>query len=236
MDGTDAGDTTADAGLGAPDAGPLREVACQDESISGLMLFDTPSPAALTQEEVGDEGYVYHVDATGGGRTPAQSYVYARFTDQGLEKVDIDDEAAFTSTEWDIAFRRFLIRLNSGVSGPSAVLGGRTAPGTTFEGLDSVPADITLREEQYLTDTCEFVSDGSGIGSPATVLSSFWTYAGCLEMTGNVFVIQRADGRHVKLEVLAYYTPENQQSCDETSMISRPSGAGNVRLRWAFLD
>jgi len=231
--GRDGGPSPTDAG--PPDAGPLREVACQDESIATLMLFETPSPRGVIASE-GGPVWTETIDATAGGISADESYVYLRFTERGLEKVDLSDEAAFVSLAWDIAFRRFVIRLNSGVSGPGDVVAARTAPETSFDGLDVVPEGLAFREERYFTDTCEYVSDGSGIGSPATALASYWTYPGCVSMTGNVFVLRRGDGRHVKFEVLRYYPPENQRSCDDTSMISFPSGGGNVAVQWAFLD
>ncbi|HJL18813.1 MAG TPA: HmuY family protein [Sandaracinaceae bacterium LLY-WYZ-13_1] len=235
----DAGPTPMDD-AGSPDAGPQdagapREVPCVDEQISQLMLLDTVASGAITDETEGD-AFQHHVDATAGGRAPTESFVYARFEDDGLQKVEVDDEAAFESTEWHIAFRRFVVRVNGGVSGPSRVTVARTAPGTDFEALDAVPEGLMFRQEAYFTETCEYVSDGSGIGSPATALSSFWSYAGCVSMTGNVYVLALPSGRHVKLEVLSYYNPDVQDTCDESNTISSPSGSGNVRIQWAFLD
>lgn len=233
---TDAGLPPGDSGAPPVDSGAAREVACVDESISQLMLFDDVSSGAITEESAESGTFVHHVDATAGGRAPTESYVYARFTDAGLEKVEIDDESAFESNDWHIALRRFVIRVNGGVSGPGAVTAARTAPDTAFETLDAVPDGLMYREEAYFTDTCEYVSDGSGIGSPATALASFWTYAGCVAMTGNVYVVALPSGRHVKLQVLSYYSPDVQTTCDESSTISSPSGAGNLRIQWAFLD
>lgn len=237
---------TEDSGPGddmgpTDDAGPVEmcmasAVPCEDQSFEMLDLFDTPTDAVIT-EEGATPGERTHIDTTGGGLMPSESYVYARFTEAGLEKLEISDEDAFASLDWDLAFRRFVIRLNSGVSGPSCVLAGRTGPSTTFEGLTAVPDSISYRTEEYfIGDACEYVSDGAGIGSPGTALSSFWSYAGCVQMTGNVYVVQLRSGRHVKLEVLSYYETEAQEECDATGMAPMPSGAGNLRIRWAFLD
>jgi hypothetical protein len=236
--GSDAA-TTSDAG--PPDGGGMActpvDPSCQDQSISMLDFFDTVSPAAITEEGTTAGEFLTMVDATAGGMTPSQSYVYARFTDAGLEKVEISDEDALLSTEWDIAFRRFIIRLNSGVSGPSCVHAARTAPSTTFDGLTSVPEGLTYRTEEYFTDgSCDLVPDGSGLGSPATALSSYWTYPGCVSMTHNVYVVQPASGRHVKLEVVGYYPAANQEMCDTTGSVPIPSGGGQIRIRWAFMD
>ena len=57
-------------------------------------------------------------------------------------------------------------------------------------------------------------------------------------MTHNVYIVEttRPKKRHVKLEVMSYYYPDRQQICDETGMVPMPSGAGNMKWRWAFID
>jgi hypothetical protein len=116
------------------------------------------------------------------------------------------------------------------------VTAARTAPMTKFPDLQAVPENLEHRTEEYfIGDDCEFVADGSGLIAPATALASFWSYQSCVQMTKNVYVLALPDERHVKLEVLAYYTPENQRICDETGKVPMPSGGGNMRLRWDFL-
>ena len=238
---TDAG--TSDSGrpdTGVADTGTggcaASTVLCIDQSISMLDLFGTISPSLITEETAPAGEFLTLIDATGGGFMPTQSYVYARFTETGLEKVAISDEDAFVSSDWDISFRRFIIRLNSGVSGPSCVTAARTVGATTFDGLTAVPAGLTYRTEAYFTDSCDLVPDGSGLGSPASALSSYWTYDMCVQMAHNVYVVQTAAGRHVKLEVVGFYPPAIQATCDSTGMVPMPSMGGNVRIRWAFLD
>lgn len=224
----------------ADTAGPscvAHEPLCQDEQIAELALKTNVSSGKITEEGTTEGEFLTHIDATGGGMNPTQSYVYARFTATGLQAVAISDEDAFESDAWDISFRRYFIRLNGGVAGPSCVEGARTSPATTFETLTSVPAGLTFRQEQYYTaDGCELVPDTSGLPGPQTVLSSFWSYPGCVKMTFNTYVIALADGRHVKFQVKSYYTPSVQDSCNDSGTLTTPSGAGNFRVRWAFLD
>ncbi|MBZ0119979.1 MAG: HmuY family protein [Sandaracinaceae bacterium] len=232
------GDGGSDAGITrTPICTAPAAVPCTDESVLDLALFTAASSANITNTPEG-AGFATHVDATGGGFSPTQSYVYARFTDTGLTRVDIGDEAAFDSMDWDIAFRRFVIRLNSGPSGPSCVSGARTASGTDFDTLAAVPDALEYRTEEYYTGTCEMVPDGSGLMSPGVALQSFWEYPGCVQMSGNVYVIRLANGRRLKLTVTSYYEPAVQETCDTTGAIDMmtPSGAGNIRLRWAFLE
>jgi hypothetical protein len=232
-----ASDASSDSDGAAADAGVIRDVTCVDQSISQLMLFEAPSPNPITAESAKDGVFQSFIDATGGGLRVTQSFVYARFTPGGLEKVSVGDEDAFRSVAWHIAFRRYVIRLNGGVSGPGTVTGARTRPDTQFETLTVAPTpdEIPYRTEEYFTDTCEYVPDG-GIGSPATALVSFWKYQQCVQMTGNVFVLALPDNRHVKLQVMSYYAPEPQRTCDQTGKVPSESGAGSVRIRWAFLD
>jgi hypothetical protein len=221
------------AASGAADAG---EVACIDEQIAQLILFEAPAAGSITEEGTEPGSFSTLIDATAGGLTTTQSFVYARFTDSGLEKLPIGDEAAFASSSWHIAARRYVLRVNSGVGGPGTVRAARTEPGTTFEGLLAVPEGLVYRTEQYYTESCEFVPDTSGVGAPSTALSSFWSYPGCVKMTNNVFVLALPEQHHVKLQVVSYYPPDNHQRCQDTAMIMVPSGAGALRIRWAFLD
>lgn len=229
---------------GALDAGPVRmpvctaatPPSCVDQSLLELALYPNPNPALIDNMADG-EGWVSRVDATGGGFSPSLSYVYARFTEAGLERVDVGDEAAFESTGWDIAFRRFVIRLNSGVSGPSCVGAYRTPVDTDYDALEQPPATESYRVEEYFTGTCDIIPDGSGLGSPGTALQSFWEYPGCVRMTGNVYVVRLANGRRLKLTVTSYYEPSFQETCQNTSSVQMGgNGAGNIRLRWQFLE
>lgn len=232
-----APDTSPDT---AEVAGPrceYTEPACSDEQIAMLQLSEDKDGGDITEEGTTPGEFLTHVDATAGGFNGTLGYTYARFTETGLEMVDLSDEEALESMDWDIAFRRYIARLNSGVSGPSCVEGGRTAPNTSFETLTEVPANLTFRAEQYFTaDGCEYVPETSGIGSPLTVLSSYWNYEGCVTMSGNIYVVRLRDGRHVKLQFQSYYSPNVQATCDSTGSAPSPNGAGNVRVRWAFID
>ncbi len=234
--GADGGD--GDASMTTMVCDEPAEVPCVDQSIQELSLYDTVNPDPITEEGEGPPVFSTHIDSEAGGLSPSEAYIYARFTETGLEKVEITDEDALESMDWDVAFRRFVIRFNSGVSGPSCVTVARTAPMTEFDELDSVPSGLMYRTEEYFTgDSCDLVTDGSGLpGSPGTAMSSYWSYMACVQMTGNVYVVELQSGRHVKLQVLSYYEPEPQMVCNETGAVPSPSGAGNLRIKWAFLD
>ncbi len=223
----------------SPDLSPqgcMHTVPCSDQSVQQLPLFRPVNMATVGNTSAGDV-FTSTIDASAGGVTPTLSYVYVKFTATGMQRVDVGDEDALASQDWDVAFRRFIIRLNSGVSGPSCVTAGRTATGTTFDGLTAVPAALDYRTEEYFTATCDYVPDGSGLMSPGVALQSFWEYPGCVKMTGNVFVLALADGRNLKLQVTAYYSTAIQMTCDTTGMVDNTmaTGAGSYQVKWALL-
>ncbi|NRD53593.1 HmuY family protein [Corallococcus exiguus] len=241
---TDAGTTTdagteTDAGTPPTDGGAelcRNAVACTEQSIDKLRLRTVVSDGGVIEEGTTAGEHLTYLDGRGGGTAVPDSYTYARFTATGLEKVYIDDQSSLDSTAWDVAVRRYVVRFNSGVSGPSCVTVAQTADGTTFESVTSVPTDAQFVAENYYTpDTCTFTGDSFGLQSPATQTLSYWDYASCLQMTNKVYLVQLADGRHVKLQVKDFYEPAIQEECNTTGKVSSTASSGSIRLRWSFL-
>jgi hypothetical protein len=215
------------------------DVPCSDQVVVGMNLQSVVTKGGITNDADG-AGFRSHVDATAGGAfvSKPESYTYAKFTDKGLEKVDLGDDKALESMDWDIAFRRYVLRVNSKYSGPSCVQAARV-PGAKYEDVASLPDKLTYHVDDYFTDSpdCSLIPDGSGLpGSPATALSSYWTYDSCVKMTNNVFVIALADGQHVKFQVESYYAPAVQTECDTKGTIPQSgTGSANFVVRWAYL-
>ena len=214
-------------------------VNCEDAALLDLNLQATVAPG-LVQNQADGSGWLSIVDATAGGfnASPPHAYVYAKFTDTGLEKVSIDDEASLSSMDWDIAFRRYVVRVNSGNSGPSCVGAVKLPQGTDFASVTNAPVGAAYVNDDIFDTTCTVIDDGSGLpGSPATALASFWQYTGCVQMTHSAFVAQLSSGRHAKLIFDAYYLESVQAQCDSSGSISASNtGSGTLRLRWAFVD
>jgi len=219
----------------------VSAVECRDDVFTNLsMNLTTVAPGLITSEANGD-AFDVAVDARAGGAFGGQDgWVYGRFTETGMEKVELLDDEAFDSLDWDIAFRRFVIRLNSGYSGPSCVSAARTGPDTDFDTLSCAPEGLTFNtEDTFMSDPvdCTQIEDGSGLpGSPGVVLQNWWEYpVGCVATTGNVFVVGLADGRQLKLLVTQYYDGAgNQEACNE---LGDPVGeSARIRLRYGFLQ
>ena len=228
-------------GGGSGDAGftcTRTPVECSDQAIQQLDLKMSVAAGLITSAADGT-GFKSTINATGGGFPPTDSYVYARFTATGLEKLPISDLTALDSMDWDIAFRRYVIRINSGDSGPSCVAAQALPVGAVYDTTAAVPVDYLPEGDDFLTraPACAFVDDGSGLGtSPRTNLSSFYQYTGCVAMSGRVYVITTQLGRHVKLTVTTYYATEAAQTACDTTSSSGGALGGTVRVRWAYLD
>ena len=210
------------------------DVVCLDELILDLSLQDDKISEGdvETIEDGGD--FITYVDATAGGYMNATNnpWVYVRFTPTGAEKVEIDDETALESMDWDLSLKRFILRLNGGDSGPSCV-GAVTLLETSYEELESVPEGISFYEDDFYTSDCTFINDSSGLpNSPQVALGSWWTYPGCVATSMYPHIIQLADGSTIKLVVEAYYR-SGQDTCNTTGNMGTDSA--NYTLRWSYL-
>ena len=104
-----------------PTCSEARTVDCEDDVFTALtMNLDEAATGRFTNTPVGDGTFDVEIDGTAGGFNGNGGWVYGKFTDDGLVKVELLDIDSFGSLEWDIAFRRFVVRVNSGYGGPPA--------------------------------------------------------------------------------------------------------------------
>jgi hypothetical protein len=210
------------------------EVACIDEMILDLSLHDdkvSDGAVATTQE---GEDFVTTVDASAGGynQSTKNPWVYVKFTESGAVRVDIDDETALESMDWDMSLRRFIIRLNGGSSGPSCV-GAASLLNQNYTDITSIPDGVPYALDDFYTDDCTLINDSSGLpGSPQVAMAPWWEYPGCVATTLTPFLIQLADGHVLKLVVEAYYG-EDQAECNEQG--STTAEGGYYTIRWRYL-
>lgn len=210
------------------------EVACEDALYLDLGLQDEVSAGAVSSTADG-AGFITQIDATAGGfgQSANNPWVYIKFTASGAEKVEIDDEEALTSMDWDLAAKRFIIRLNGGSSGPSCV-GAAPFLSRTFDDLDTVPEGTRFVQDDYYSSDCTIINDSSGLpNSPQVVMGPWWEYTQCVKTTGVPFLVQLADGKVVKLEMQSYYAT-GQEGCNTNDQGGE--GSGNLTMRWAFVD
>lgn len=232
-------DTAGDSGT-AESADPVctepTEVGCVDEIILDLSLHDDMVSDGNVENEVDGDDWLSVADASAGGMSGASQnpWLYLRFTDEGLQRVDIDDESALEEMTWHFAARRYILRLNGGTSGPSCV-GGAEVRGDYAEVTLSDADGAAFALEDFYTDECELIEDGSTLsGSIEAVLGAWWEYGSCVATTGQAFVLQLDDGRFVKFAVDAYYKGEGQTECNDEGITNNESGI--YTFRWQFLE
>lgn len=224
---------TANAGPEAVCTEPA-EVACVDELILNLSLHDDKVSEGAVATSTDGEDYVTTVDASAGGYSEASKnpWTYIRFTADGAEKVEIDDETALESMEWHMALHRYKIRINSGASGPSCVSVSPKIEGD-YASLSEV-GEPTWYEDAYMTASCEMTNESSGLpDSPQVAMSPWWSYESCVKTTGTPFLMQLDDGHVLKLVVESYYLT-GQAECNESNATGGDSG--NYTLRWQILE
>lgn len=217
-DDGDGGDV--DGGIADPDASP----GCDPIAIlpDGYRPVAAVSAGAVSNDpESQPDVFVTTVDASAGGAAgqAEQPFVYLDLEgEEGAAKLELDDSAALESADWDIALKRFVIRANSGDSGPAdAEVASVTAQDLTFD--DEVPSD-RLADEDWSDADCQLVRDSTG--GPRTRFSNWYrVLQGRFEVQPVVHLVRLGDGRYAEIDVVTYYGDE-----------ADPEKSGVYVLRW----
>ncbi len=164
------------------------------------------------------------VDATAGGipNAPDSPYIYLRFGETAVEKVDITDTESLADSSWDIALKRVVIRSNGGDSGPGGVTVAEV-PGLTVADVTEAPADNLFIEDDWVTDDCQFI--GGNINEPVTAFGVWYEYDPQTMRPDPprevVYVVKRADGAMILINILTYYYNDGP--------------GANYEIQWAWL-
>ena len=210
-------------------------IGCEDAIIQDLSLHDDKISDAEVATTVDGVDFLSTVDGTAGGYANSvdNPWVYVKFTPEGLERVSIDDETALDSMEWDMAVKRFMIRLNGGTSGGSCVASASLLE-ADYSTVTEVPEGLVFVEDNfYSSNNCMIINDSSGLpGSPQLALAPWWSYDGCVKTTMVPNIIQLADGSVVKMVVEEYYS-SGQEDCNAGGTANGESAM--YTLRWSYL-
>lgn len=140
-------------------------------------------------------------------------WVYFSF-EKGI--LNLTEEAAMTSLEWDLAFQRYYIRTNSGTSGKGQG-GAIDMNKTSFDKVTNVPKSGYVVDEEIdmVTGMTGSVkksgnpafkcSDRMGWAHFNAPVSMTWSY------NNNVFAIQTADGKNWAKIIMKTYKSEKEQ-------------------------
>lgn len=199
---------------------PRADMATRCELPYDLRLIDEVSTGAVMVMRLSDNPVVYSakVDASAGGSMAASSRPYVYLDLVRAAKVDLTDVQARDSTAWDIALKRYQIKINSGDSGPGGVTAA-VVRGKELSEVTMAPAQGYV-EDDYIDENCNVFMDA--IGGLATALSDWYSYQNMqLSPHKDTFVLKRRDGMgFIKLQILSYYDMGR---------------SGVYTLRWGFL-
>ena len=149
--------------------------------------------------------FTAQVDATAGGSANYGKNAFVYLDLITGKKVDVTDVQAEHSGSWDIAFKRWQIKLNGGSSGPGAVAAAIVADKTLSE-VTTAPAGPYARDS-FFDAQCMVLLDA--IDGLKTVLSDWYDYdSGTMRLAPKkqVIVLTRRDQKgHIKVQLTAYY-------------------------------
>lgn len=171
-----------------------------------------PVDSHITNVDNGDGSTTSTIDAA-----DEELWIYLDLESGEEKKID----APASSTEWDIAFRRFRAKTNGGSNGMGGVEVARLGPGN-FDGVTDAPSDGYVVDEVDGDDEGIIEDDAIRVGP--TSETGPWGYdveTHTLMASGELFVVKSVEGNFYLLEFLEYYD-ENGSS-------------GKVQMRWKKL-
>lgn len=215
-DGAVADAPAADS-VAYPDLGGLPDLPvqgqCDSEWRDAISPQKSVSKGAVTTTVVGGVNQT-EIDATAGGMSSAHKnpWVYVSLRDGG-KRVEIDDFAARTSTAWDLALRRSVIRINGGDSSKVGQGAVAIVISTTLDKVSSVPPSSQFAQDDFLDDKCAILRNPiNNIRTAFGGANGMWYQydTGQMKLTPNPdsYVVRSGDGKqHFKLYINTYYDP-----------------------------
>jgi hypothetical protein len=185
-----------------PDA---DENACpQVDLIEAWPLVDDIAIGSV-ETEAADASSVVTIDAAAGGSAESRNNAFVYLDLNTGEMVRLTDLESLIDTEWQLAFRRTNLRLNSGDSGPGTWEMTKVSD-TTFDAVTTIPNDASWEIDATFETDCDVIFDP--INNPFTAInylnignesgSSSWYFyggeAGVSPVEGDVYIIRDSAG------------------------------------------
>jgi hypothetical protein len=200
----DAQAAAGGAGSGAPSGAMSRPCSATLKQVLSLVDGVSTANVAILSESSGER--TLFVDAVAGGLDAKDKYPWVYVSLSTGQAVGLTDPQALTSTAWDLAFKRNLIRTNSGDSGPGH--GGAIRIALAWDRVDrSTLGDKTLPIENWFDANC--MLELGDTGEIITTFNSWDEYdeaTHVLTPADAVYITAAADGTLYKLAILDYYS------------------------------
>ena len=159
---------------------------------------DDPAPTPLTATTFKNLA----ADPPSGGYNPTNGQpigVTKKYTFFSFSSGAVVVNADSASAKWDIGFNGTNIIVNSGTSGPG--MGAAQVQSGIFDEITTAPNDGYLKDNKSATPAFYAITRGSDKGwyhyDPSTNIIT--------PIAGKVLIIQTADGKYAKMEILSYY-------------------------------
>ncbi|HEX2870279.1 MAG TPA: HmuY family protein [Polyangiaceae bacterium] len=199
--------TSGSSSTGGTDSVDPTPSACSAALRQSLSLVDEVSTATVSVLSESGEDRTLYIDASAGGLNGQDSnpWVYIEFLNGGA--VAVTDLEALTSKAWDLAFKRSVVRTNSGDSGPGA--GGAIRVALPWDDVDaSTLGNKVLPTESWFDADCMLELDASQ--NLITTFSGWSEYDEAEHVLSAapdvVFITAAANGLLYKVSVLDYYS------------------------------
>lgn len=221
---------SAAGGGGNTGGGQHQDSGCNAARRQELSLVDAVSTAQVsTLSESGGELSLY-VDASVGGLGAAEKNPWVYLSLKTGKAVALTDIEALDSTEWDLGFKRTMIRTNGGDSGPGS--GGAIRIGLAWDKVTRATLGNTkLPIEDWFDDMCVIGADmKDATGNLLTTYSGWSEYDEANHVVSAapdvVFITAGGDGTLFKVQIEDYYS---------TPTGAHGTVAGRYKLRTAPL-
>lgn len=206
---TDTGAAPVDTGAPATDTGaPAADTApsCTSARDTALKPVEKVSTGEIkTLETVGEVKTLY-VDASAGGSAMSSMNPWTYLDLATATRVDVNDKAALTAATWDLAFKRPLLRANSGDSG-SGSGGAVFLKGKAFDTVTGADAKAAMPvAEDWFDDMCTLKADATG--AIKTTFDGWYVYEmATMKLTpaAGTWIVRGAKGALYRVEIQTYY-------------------------------
>ncbi len=197
-----------------------KEMLCAAAVVLGACADDLRDDSAGADAAAGSEERVVHTDNGDGttttvvDATDATAWIYLDVA----ARAEASPADPASSTEWDLGFQRFHIKLNGGVSGPGDVEVA-VLPGADFDAMVDAPAGA------YVTDAPDGDDDGTDVDLALSTGDAAWfdydPATHVLSPRDQVYAVRLVSGDYIKLRVVDYY--------DDAGT------GGHMSLRWGAI-
>ncbi len=164
-------DSAADDVRGDTATEDVRACDLEHAAAEAIGALDSVSEGVVTAEQDGDS-LLITVDASAGGTAGGSDNPYVYVDISTGESLQISDVDSLESSAWWLAFKRTVVRTNSGNSGPGPLMVARVE--AAFDVAEAPGPDGVWNRDDFIDDDCEMIVEGRA--NPMTAFGTWYDY------------------------------------------------------------